>query len=106
MEAHKGPASLRPRCTQSGSSVATIPPLLMYQVYPDKSVTSKARSGELITVFMYTRLQFKVINFYFQSTRKDVKQKHIHHPSLTNEDVIKITVHYGRTEFTGVHSLN
>jgi hypothetical protein len=25
MAAHKGPASLRPRCTQSGSSVATIP---------------------------------------------------------------------------------
>jgi hypothetical protein len=25
MVAHKGPASLRPRCTQSGSSVAAIP---------------------------------------------------------------------------------
>jgi hypothetical protein len=25
MAAHKGPACLRPRCTQSGSSIATIP---------------------------------------------------------------------------------
>jgi hypothetical protein len=31
MAAHKGPASLRPRCTRSGSSVAAIP---VYQSTP------------------------------------------------------------------------
>jgi hypothetical protein len=39
MVAHKGPASLRPRCTRSGTSVAAIP---VYQSssHPDHALSS------------------------------------------------------------------
>jgi hypothetical protein len=39
MAAHKGPASLRPRCTRSGSSVARIP------VYQSTSLLRTHRTG-------------------------------------------------------------
>jgi hypothetical protein len=45
MAAHKGPASLRPRCTRSGSSVAAIPiyhPSLQGLLVPAVTVLGRA----------------------------------------------------------------
>jgi hypothetical protein len=44
MAAHKGPASLRPRCTRSGSSVAAIP------VYPEKGALLQNGEKRKVTV--------------------------------------------------------
>jgi hypothetical protein len=52
MAAHKGPASLRPRCTRSGSSVAAIPGYLLALSCPSVrlSVSIKAAPTARISV--------------------------------------------------------
>jgi hypothetical protein len=48
MAAHKGPASLRPRCTRSGSSVAAIP---VYQVKVERVLVCIYVSSYAIMAF-------------------------------------------------------
>jgi hypothetical protein len=47
MAAHKGPASLRPRCTRSGSSVATIPVYQSTVLTAGKEITNSMKTKVL-----------------------------------------------------------